>query len=448
MRKFRSLLVKELRELLTPQMLMPFVLVIAIFALIGNIVGHENEKAQGQKRIGVVDLDRSPASAAILKAVRKAGFTPTNLPAAAAEDMTGRLPDGVRLAVVIPSGLGTGLAAGQPQKVEVYAAMRGFSLAASREGEVLKAVLDAVNDAASTQLIAAKAPGTDPNAFREPLRLTEHVIVGSKSADASAMEVFGFISSQTAFIPVVLFLVIIFAAQMIATTIATEKENKTLETLLSLPVSRTALVTAKMVAAGLVALLSAGVYMFGMRYYMSGVMGAGVGAGTKSQALAQLGLTLSGLDYVLLGASLFFAILVALGIAVILGAFAENVKAVQSLLAPLMLLIMVPYFLTMFIDVGSASPALRYLLYAIPFSHPFMAAPNLFLDNPAPVLAGIAYEALWFVAFALLAARIFSSDRILTMKLSLGRKRGEAQGGTGHGRRMRKSDGWSRKRAS
>ena len=422
MRKFKALLLKELRELMTPQVLLPFVVIIAMFSLIGDVVGNEAEKASAVRTIAVADLDGSEGSTAVIESLRAAGFSPELLPALAEEDVAAQLPEGANLAVVIPEGFGAGLEQGQAQHIASYAVMDNFSLAATTEGQQLKSVLQAVNDAASTQLIAASAQGVDPEAYRQPVRLDEHVVIGSKMASASAEEVLGFISSQTTFIPIVLFMVIIFAAQMIATTIATEKENKTLETLLSVPVGRVSLVTAKMVAAGLVALLSATVYLVGMRNYMQGLTGVDM-SGAAPEALSQLGLTLSTLDYVLLGASLFFGILVALGIAVILGAFAENVKAVQSLLAPLIILIMVPYFLTMFINIETASPLLRTVLYAIPFSHPFMAAPNLFLDDPTPVLAGIAYQALWFALFAFAAARIFSSDRILTMKLSLARKR-------------------------
>jgi ABC-2 type transport system permease protein len=266
----------------------------------------------------------------------------------------------------------------------------------------------------------------------------EHVVIGDRDALASVGEVMGFITQQTTFIPIVLFVVIMLAAQMIATTIASEKENKTLETMLSMPVSRTSIIGAKMVAASMVALLSAVAYMYGMRSFMDGLtswLGAGgspFGAGGEGEALSQLGLQLGGGDYAILGLALFMAILVALAVAVILGAFAENVKAVQALMAPLMVMIMIPYFLTLFVDIEQVSPVIKWLVLAIPFSHPFMTAPNLFLGNYAVVFMGIAYEFVWFVVLVVLAGRIFSSDRILTMKLNMGRNRFP---GIGRGRR-------------
>ena len=73
----------------------------------------------------------------------------------------------------------------------------------------------------------------------------------SAGKDSDASQGMDFLQSMprrwvTIYIPIVLFVAVIFASQMIATAIATEKENKTLETLLSYPVTRTSIVTSKM----------------------------------------------------------------------------------------------------------------------------------------------------------------------------------------------------------
>lgn len=345
-----------------------------------------------------------------------------------ASDVPAALADvDISLGLIVPEGFEQGLSAGEPQELQVYAVLRNFSFFATRDVGALSAVLLAVNEGLSSEMIAAIAPGTDPVALKNPVRFSENVVIGTEEAQASVIEVLTFVSSQTTFIPIILFVVIVFAAQMIATTIANEKENKTLETLLAAPVNRTGLVGAKMVAASLVALLSAGVYMFGLRYYMDGVT-QGIGGGLPEaaeapDAIAALGLALGTGDYAILGLTLFLSILVALAIAVILGAFAENVRAVQSLLAPLMVLLMIPYFLTLFVDLEQLGPAVRWFVYAIPFSHAFTAAPNLFLGNYQSVWMGIGYLTLWCAGLIYAAGRIFSTDRILTMKLDLRRKR-------------------------
>ena len=51
------------------------------------------------------------------------------------------------------------------------------------------------------------------------------------------------------FIPIILMMIIIYSSQMVISAIAMEKQNKTLETLLTVPIPRTSIVTAKMLAA-------------------------------------------------------------------------------------------------------------------------------------------------------------------------------------------------------
>jgi ABC-2 type transport system permease protein len=289
--------------------------------------------------------------------------------------------------------------------------------------------MEVVNSAVASMIAAEAAPSVPAQVLQRPVMTDERVVVGDRSAETSAMTVMAFVSQQTTFIPIVLFLVIVFAAQMIATAIATEKENKTLETLLSYPVSRASLVTSKMTAAGLIALLAAGAYMLGMQRYMDGMTqglggdAAGEAMQASEAAMVQLGLTFGPSDYAMLGLTLFAGILVALAIAIILGAFAESVKSVGALITPLMVLMLIPYFLTLFLDLSMLPDAARYAVMAIPFTYPFITGPNLFLGNYGVVWFGIVYQLVWFAVFVTIAARVFSSDRILTMKLSLGRKK-------------------------
>ena len=429
MRRFGVLLRKELRELLTVQMLLPLAITVLMFALLGNLIGGQTPGGVGAT-VHVVDADRTSASALVEGALEDAGFvvvtSPGTDPAAIAAADSG---PGTGIVIGIPRGFGAGLAADRPQRLTTYTVLRNFSFFATRDAGVLKAALDAVNARVSESLIASATGGADAAALRQPIALSENVVVGTASAPASAEEVIGFITGQTTFIPIILFIVIMFAASMIASTVASEKENKTLETLLATPVGRAPLVLAKMAAAALIALASSAAYLFGMRYYMdrlaSGMGGATGGAVTGAGAAIQrLGLTLGIGDYLLLFLSLFCGILVALAIAVILGAFAENVRAVQALLTPLTVAVMIPYFLTLFIDLDSTSPLVRTVVLAIPFTHPFRAAPALFLRDYATVWAGIAYELVWFGVAVFVATRIFASDRILTLRL--GRRRSAA----------------------
>jgi ABC-2 type transport system permease protein len=210
---------------------------------------------------------------------------------------------------------------------------------------------------------------------------------------------------------------------MVISAIAMEKQNKTLETLLTVPIPRTAIATTKMLAAGIVGLLSAAIYMIGMKSYMGGMMGNIRASASTNTVIKQLGLTLTGNGYLLLGIALFFAILCGLAMATILGVLAEDFRSAQTLMMPLMLMILIPYLLSFFADVNSLPLPVKLLIMAIPFSHPFLATPNIMLGNYAAVIYGILYMAVVFLVLVFIAARIFSTDRVLTMKLRWGKKK-------------------------
>ena len=210
---------------------------------------------------------------------------------------------------------------------------------------------------------------------------------------------------------------------MIMTAVASEKENKTLETLLSSPLDRRMLVMSKLAASTLIAAALSGAYMLGMRSFMAGVTGLGadpsVAVAAAGPALAELGLTLAGTGYLLIGLSVMFCILCALSIAFILGILSEDVKSIQTMMTPLMMPLMLAYLLPIFIDMSTAHAGLKFLLYAIPFTHAFMAPQNVMMGNIAQVWWGIAYQAAVFAAFVTLAARLFSGDALLTLRLKL-----------------------------
>ena len=227
------------------------------------------------------------------------------------------------------------------------------------------------------------------------------------------------IQSQLYFFPIAMFFIVIMAAQMIMTSVASEKENKTLETLLSSPVDRWMLVISKLSASALVAGALSGAYMLGMRSFMSGITAqAPAGAAITAQsALAKLGLVIAPSGYLLIGLSVLFCILCALSIALILGVLSDSVKSIQATIMPLMMILMLSYILPMFIDISAASVPVRLLLYAIPFTHAFTAPQNVMLHNNTQVLWGIVYQAGVFVVFVTLAGKLFSGESLLTIKL-------------------------------
>ncbi|MGB8958080.1 MAG: ABC transporter permease, partial [Candidatus Aminicenantales bacterium] len=200
--------------------------------------------------------------------------------------------------------------------------------------------------------------------------------------------------------------------------------------LLTVPIKRTSIITAKMLAAGLVGLISAGVYMFAFKGFVGGMTGeaarAGAAVGGGGALMRQLGLYFNTTGYIILGLAMFLAILVALALAMILGVLAEDFRSAQNMIMPLVFLVMIPYFISLFADLNTLSLPIKILILAIPFSHPFLVSQNLYLGNYGMIAAGLGYMLVVFVVLTIFAARIFSTDKILTMKLRFGKKKAVA----------------------
>lgn len=426
MKKFLNLLQKEIRELLTMQLLISLLFTIFLFYFIGQMLKTEMKKAMKVQEIAVLNLDSSELSANLVGALKMANFEPKAVPEGdAAKAIAWTKATDINLLLVIPEGFGAAVDKFEAKEIETYSFLRTFSMVGSRSSVIINAVIKAMNEFISNDFLRRKIPEYDPAQLKSPIKSRDFVIVRDKMAEGAAEKVAGFVASQSVFVPIILMMIIIYASQMVISAIAMEKQNKTLETLLTVPISRTAIVTAKMVASAVVGLISAVIYMIGYRYSFGGFMGdvsREVGSGMGG-AIQQLGLAMTTKGYVILGISLFFAILVALALATILGVLAEDYRAAQSLIMPLIFLVMIPYFLSFFSDPKNLSLPMKVLLYAIPFSHPFLTTQNLLLENYQAVALGILYMLAFFVVLIIIAARIFSTDRVLTMKLRFGKKK-------------------------
>ena len=124
---------------------------------------------------------------------------------------------------------------------------------------------------------------------------------------------------------------------------------------------------------------------------------------------------------------MFLTILIALSVALILGVLAKDAKSAQTLTLPVMMCTMIPYMLSMFVDIKSLSPAARYIVYAIPFTHSFMAMENAMFGNMDIYVGGLIYQALFLAVCMFAALRIFMSDRIFTMTIGGRRTRSGEQ---------------------
>jgi ABC-2 type transport system permease protein len=133
--------------------------------------------------------------------------------------------------------------------------------------------------------------------------------------------------------------------------------------------------------------------------------------------LVSLGLVPSLFGYLLLGVSLFVTLLSALALAVILSAFAQDVRSAQSLVSYVFPFVFVPSIALMYLDINVLPFWLKVVLYAIPFSQPIMASKAVTTGDYVTAGLGIVYVAAFTLVIMYAASRLFATEKILTVKL-------------------------------
>ena len=150
--------------------------------------------------------------------------------------------------------------------------------------------------------------------------------------------------------------------------------------------------------------------MLGMMMYMGSLMNTMTGDVT----LESLGMALGLVDWAMVLVVLFLAILSALGLCMILGAFTKNYKAAQTMVLPLAVMSMIPMFIIMFMGWENLPTIGQVLLSIIPFTHPMMVVNNLMFDNMGLVVAGIGYLLAFSALMVFITVRLYKSDILIT----------------------------------
>ncbi len=417
MRKFTALLIKELRELINKQLIASFVIIILMFQIIGKIGESESKKLEERKEIGLVMLDDGKYSKTVETTLRNIfnvyeveGSTPD-------EWMKNAYESDIRNVVVVPQAFSREIEAGKRAKIEVYAVTKSLGIRERIQKTILTGIINSLNASISRELLLEKTKGEDPEFLTKPVSTEEYVYLKGRILKASSDAIFAYMIQQSIFIPIILFLLLVFTSQMIATAMGQEKENKTLETLLTTPVSRASIIFAKMISAVILSCIFAGAYMYGFKGYMFAGTGGALSELTKIAKNYDLALPVQGI--ILFGICIFLSFLTGLLMTTIISLFVEDTRSAQLAITPVMILLLVPYFLSFTVDIMELSPLAKTVIYLIPFTHSFYFYRFYMLGYMKDVFFGIAYLVLLNILLTLLIVKLFSTDLLLTARISL-----------------------------
>ncbi len=445
--KFGNLLKKELSELITKQAIISMVFVLVLFVFMGQIMGHSMKEGFDTSTLNICIKDDSDFTKNVIDRIKADATTELNIVDIQSDNYYDELERlDLKYVVIIPEGYGDTIVNEKKPGQLVFASKvsLGFSAAMSSisSSDAVSTIVDCSADEAMESIYGLTAE--DVALITSPANTVEFSAANGKSVEISAAAVSSIVMMESMIAPFAIFFLLLLASQMIMTAISTEKIDKTLETLLSTPVSRMTVLTAKMVAAIISALLNAVFMIVGFGIYMVSIMGGAMSGATNgaanisdiagmtnvpdagaltdvlstADAISQLGFSLSGMDILLFGLQLFLTLAIGLSISLILGAAATDVKSVQTLVMPIMIAVMIPFFVTMFMDFGEMPVAAKVIMFLIPFTHSYIALTNLLSGDMIMYWGGLAYQIVFFAVCMFLAVRMFTSDKLFTMSFS------------------------------
>lgn len=428
--KFISMLKKELREMLNLQTIGMLIFMLVVMYSMGGMLNKSAEEANEESsKITICDQDDTKFTQSVLSFLEHPTGDMKNevkIITLESEDYSTELDRlDTKSFVIIPKGFTDSINDGKQAEVTYVSRMTSMSMMSNiNTGSemAVQLIQSAVKTAMYTDFKSrGKLTEEEAALIEAPVTVNEHTIVGDKSENISQLILYSSLYSRSLFMPLVVYILILLGSQTMVNAVSAEKLDKTLETLLSAPVSRLHVISAKMIAAAAIAVLNAVVYMIGMNNM--NLSPAGDLGDEYTAMIESLGLVFTAKTYLLVGVQMILTMLISLSIAMILGVFAKDIKNSQTLILPLMFLTIIPFMACMFLDISTLPGAIRYLLYAIPFTHTFMATDSVMFGKTELYTAGLIYQVVFLIICMTVAVKIFTSDYIFTAGDNFGRKK-------------------------
>lgn len=425
MGSLQSLVVKEIKELVRdPKILIGVILMpLIMFPVMGQAISISQKsvmQAMITASFAIYDEDQGQ-EATELKDYLYLNNTVITVEADSLEDALIDFQETNATALLyIREGYSENVSDGLRGDLKIYANLKTLTIAETSSSDSLSSLVNIYSYYSSINRIQDLLEGIgeegDPYIVRNPLSISYASLIKGNVLEIAPGAIVQLIMTQSVMLPLMVMVMLMFAIQMAATSIAIEKEQKTLETLMTLPVGRMTILSGKLAGSIVVAVGGAISYMIGFGYYMTSAFS--FVPEMTSMSTGDVGLGLKPLGMILLGVNIFITLVSGLALAISLATFTDNVRSAQSLTGFLTIPVMIPAIVLMFSDLAMLPKTIQWVLLAIPYTHSIIASKAAFLGNYAVVIRSIGYIAAFTIVVLYIAARIFSTERIITSRFT------------------------------
>lgn len=435
----RTLLRKEVKELLMERSILVGAIIIPliVFPIMGALtslgMGAAMERVEAGLTVGVADLDGTNLTRVELpRLLEEKGIQLIKVGCSAEEEcVKAAAEQGLSMVMIIPSGFTHNFTSGIRGKILTVYSIKSASIS---ELSVSRRFSEALLEAFKSLAERVHGGGIDPRFFESPILESPTVIYLGRVLRVPVEFIAATFMTTLFGLPLVAIMVASYASTVSATSIALEKESKTLEVLLTIPAGRITILLSKLLGTFVIVLLSTASFLIGFGIYglmIAGSMAAqirveGLGAATQVN-LTLVDLWPSPAFAPILISSIIIAMVMMTCIGLLVGVLGSDVRSAQQLVGAVTFpLLMPPFFILIFTSLESLPAGVRIGLLLDPFTHLFLAIQSGFSGDIASAITSILVMLGFTLILLLLSSWLFMGERLITTRITLRRRAPEA----------------------
>jgi len=423
--KRELLLIIRNRRLIMSLIIAP-AMIVFIMAIMGfSMSAAVSKAAKAPVLLAVYDLDGGSWAKRLVSYLRSKGASIVSIQASSLDEAVKLgFTRGCDALIVIPRGFTANISMGTPSLIRIYFYARGTSMTYTYKYTTIDSLIRGFESIIARSI--ASRLGVKPSFVERPYNVTTYTVLSGLRIYEVSPSLLQSIGFMAAYGPLIAIGII---ASIAAIAFAEEKEEKTLELLLSQPVSRTSIVVAKLfgvIIVGVIAtvsLLVAYMVSFNMMASMMSKTTPPPSSSSRVPLSGMVSLAMTILSPssvgVIVGATAVSMILAA-GLAMLLASLAEDIRTAQSLVGFLWPILFVVMFVIPF--AGVPSPPAAYLIGFVPFAPPALIVQTILTGGVSLAVLSIIEQCVDVIIVLYVLARIISSEYVVTGYMQLFRK--------------------------
>ncbi|MCS7108373.1 MAG: ABC transporter permease [Sulfolobales archaeon] len=426
-----ELIKKEFKDLVRdPRIWLPFIISALILPFMGLILSlGVRESVAGitsPSNILISDLDNTELTDYVVRGLKALGLASSvevvKVPEIASLTELA-LSKNYEVIVVFSEGFTANIKGGVRPNITAVDVVKSISFVPSLKSTLIAA---AINELLSDYLLRSYGVNLSSQFIKSPASVTTltYLVTRNQTLPGTSA-IFAQLSITSFMLPIAFMIITLGVLQMAATSTAVENEEKTLEVLLTLPISRFKILLGKLLGSFSVALLGSALNIAGfLLYFYIFSVGFSTSLGSGTEFIAPTLILITPESVLYLAVSLVLASFAMATLGVTIGVLSSDVRIATTVSGPASMFVIIPSYYVMFTDISKLSPTVKSLLYAVPFTQPMVMSKELMLSQPDKLMpVWLASSLAFSITLIVLTSKVLTFEKLIKVQRLVSRFR-------------------------